>query len=43
MVLSRVDQLHNEVASLGRVLTEQVDVLNAKVEDLIKRKFPDSS
>jgi len=43
MVLSRVDQLHNEVASLGRVLTEQVDMLNAKVEDLIKRKFPDSS
>jgi len=42
VILSRVDQLHNEVASLGRGLTEQMDALNAKVEDLIKRESPDS-
>ena len=41
VILSRVDQLHNEVASLGHCLTEQMDALNAKVEDLINR-LPDS-
>lgn len=42
VILSRVDQLHHEVTSLGRGLTEQMDALNAKVEDLINQRFPDS-